>query len=60
MLDPHTIRKIAVKACRDPRTVVAALEGRASKLATEAVTNAMRELGIIVPRDSRPPPHEAA
>jgi hypothetical protein len=44
--DPHTIRAISVRAHRDPRTVLAALDGRASPIATAAVLDAMRELGL--------------
>ena len=48
-LDPHTIRALSVEAHRDPRTVVAALEGRASALATAAVVAAAKRLGIQLP-----------
>jgi hypothetical protein len=44
--DPHTIRAISVRAHRDPRTVIAALAGRASPIATAAVRDAIRELGL--------------
>ena len=47
--DPHTIRAISVRAHRDPRTVVAALAGRASPIATAAVRDAIRELGLSEP-----------
>jgi hypothetical protein len=56
----HVIRRIAVAANRDPRTVVAALEGRASPLATSSVNDAIEKLGLTAPAaDSDPPPAAA-
>jgi hypothetical protein len=51
-LDAHTVRRIAVACGRDPRTVVSALEGRASALATAAVYDAVERLGILLPADA--------
>jgi hypothetical protein len=52
--DPHTIRAISVRAHRDPRTVIAALEGRASPIATAAVRDAIRDLGLDSSGATRP------
>ena len=49
MLSSFDIRRLAVEAHRDPRTVRAALEGRASPLATSAVQEAAKRLGIELP-----------
>jgi hypothetical protein len=45
-LDPHTIRRIAVEAGRDPRTVQAVSRGQGSPLASAAIREAARRLGI--------------
>jgi hypothetical protein len=45
-LSAHDIRRLSVEAQRDPRTVVAVLEGRATPLATLSVREAAARLGI--------------
>lgn len=50
---PHEIRAIAVAAHRDPRTVVAAYEGRATPIATSAVADAAVRLGYAAPEAPR-------
>lgn len=50
-LNPHTIRRIAVECGRDPRTVVAALQGRASPNATAAVMATIGRMGIALQAD---------
>jgi hypothetical protein len=54
---PHEIRAVAVKACRDPRTVAAVYDPHrpATDPAIAAVTIAARELGF-----APPPAKEAA
>lgn len=51
-LDSHTIRRIAVESGRDPRTVLAALQDRATPLATAAVKAAVARLRIILDEDA--------
>ena len=46
----HEIRSLSVRSHRDPRTVVAVIEGRATSLATAAVMAAAGDLGIEIPR----------
>jgi len=45
-LDPHTIRRLAVEAARDPRTVQAVARGGGSPMARAAVMAAAGRLGI--------------
>jgi hypothetical protein len=47
-ISAHDIRRIAVEAHRDPRTVIAALEGRARPIATASVQSAAERLGIAL------------
>jgi len=52
----HEIRAIAVAAKRDPRSVRDFLAGRSVKSTTRAaVTQAMRELGLLIPQIAHTP-----
>jgi hypothetical protein len=56
-ISAHDIRRLAVEARRDPRTVKAAIEGRARELATLDVREAAQRLGIeLPPREEAPTP----
>ncbi len=44
----HIVRAIAVEAGRDPRSVVAALDGRAKGLTKASVDAAIKRLGITI------------
>ncbi|MGD0529017.1 MAG: hypothetical protein ABSE49_28020 [Polyangiaceae bacterium] len=45
-IDQHTLRRLAVEAARDPRTVLAVLEGRGTALSRAAVRAAALRLGL--------------
>ena len=52
-LDPHEIRKLAVSACVDPRTLKAFLVGRPIRSTVRArIVQAMAEAGLQVPAAS--------
>ncbi len=52
-LSQHEIRQIAVEARRDPRTVVAVVNGTATDLSAMAVREAAARLGIGLPKARR-------
>lgn len=55
MLNPHQERTVAVKACVDPRTVRAYLEGRTIRSTVAArVADALRELGYAMAPGPQP------
>jgi hypothetical protein len=54
-LPAHVVRAIAVEAGRDPRSVVAALDGRARPMTAAAVKAAMVRLGIELPAPEAKP-----
>jgi hypothetical protein len=45
-LDAHTIRAIAVRSHRDPRTVQSVLNGGGSSVAIQSVNEAIDRLGL--------------
>jgi hypothetical protein len=48
-LNAHEIRKIAVEARRDPRSVVAVIAGTAAPMTEVTVKEAAQRLGIKLP-----------
>lgn len=49
MLTAHNIRRLAVEARRDPRTIRNVLHGRAKGVAELAVREAAERLGLTLP-----------
>jgi hypothetical protein len=48
-LDAHRIRRIAVEADRDPRSVAEVIEGRGRPTTRASVVKAMARLGLPMP-----------
>lgn len=51
--DAHTVRRLAVESCTDPRSVLKVINGENVRSVTRArVLKAMRRLGLVTPDEA--------